>query len=373
MPERNHNRDEHERLARWELRDRLRGHSSLKGMRRCGAAVVGEAGVQVRHKAAIGHYFTGVATCGSVWACPSCQRKVRQRRAVELDVAMRRWIADGGVCVFVTLTASHRPGERLRHVFDDVAAAFRGMLSGRWWKGFREDHDVAGFVRAREVTYGEAGWHPHIHAVLFVRRARVDRAERIGQELVSRWQAQVGKLGRRAVTAAQDVGVVDSVPAVAEYMCKVDPLSSSMPVALELARADLKTGKGLAPLQIAARAVQAFREAFDALGRRARFAGSEWGRLWLEFEKATKGRRAIEWSRGLRDELQLGEELTDEELAQEDVDGDLVLTLDRVQWRRLCAVPGATARLLDLLDARARERAPGGSPGPDEEAFWLTA
>lgn len=42
------------------------------------------------------------------------------------------------------------------------------MKQGRIWRRLREDDVLAGTVRALEVTHGfQAGWHPHVHLMLF--------------------------------------------------------------------------------------------------------------------------------------------------------------------------------------------------------------
>ncbi|MEU5736196.1 hypothetical protein ABZ797_46535 [Streptomyces antimycoticus] len=58
--------------------------------------------------------------------------------------------------------------------------------------------------------------------------------------------------------------------------------------------------------------------------------------LWHEYETATKGRRAIEWSRHLRDALGMGEELDDQEAAEAEEGGDGFAAVDTDTWRRIC-------------------------------------
>lgn len=58
--------------------------------------------------------------------------------------------------------------------------------------------------------------------------------------------------------------------------------------------------------------------------------------LWHEYETATKRRRAIEWSRYLRDALGMGEEIEDQEIVEAEEGGDGFATVDTDTWRRIC-------------------------------------
>ncbi|MFD5416413.1 hypothetical protein, partial [Streptomyces nojiriensis] len=58
--------------------------------------------------------------------------------------------------------------------------------------------------------------------------------------------------------------------------------------------------------------------------------------LWDEYETATRGRRAIEWSRHLRDALGMGEEATDEAIVGEEENGAGFAAVDTDTWRRVC-------------------------------------
>ena len=52
--------------------------------------------------------YTGLQTCGSVWACPVCASKVAERRRSEIIAAMTAHKAAGGGVFLLTLTAPHQ-------------------------------------------------------------------------------------------------------------------------------------------------------------------------------------------------------------------------------------------------------------------------
>ena len=112
--------------------------------------------------------ISGYQMCGSIWACPQCGAKIRQTRAEQISKAIRRWLAKGGKCYFVTPTIWHHKGMRLSESFDAVLSAWRAAFQGRS-KSKLLDMGYGGFVRAFDLTLGEDHrWHPHIHAVIFI-------------------------------------------------------------------------------------------------------------------------------------------------------------------------------------------------------------
>jgi hypothetical protein len=96
-----------------------------------------------------------------------------------------------------------------------------------------------------------------------------------------------------------------------------------------MARGDLKTGRpgSRTPFQILADYYQA--------------GDSRDGNLWREFGRVTRSLAAVRWSRGLRVAM-LGpakeSERTDEELAAEDVGGNLLAVIQFPVWSRIRTV-----------------------------------
>jgi hypothetical protein len=57
--------------------------------------------------------YSGLASCGSVWACPQCAAKIATRRADDLSKVMRAVDKAGGSAFLLTLTMRHSRGDRL--------------------------------------------------------------------------------------------------------------------------------------------------------------------------------------------------------------------------------------------------------------------
>lgn len=77
--------------------------------------------------------------------------------------------------------------------------------------------------------------------------------------------------------------------------------------------------------------------------------------VWREYERATKGRQAITWSKGLR-QLLTAADRTDEEIAVEEIGGEDLAVIHGDDWRHIVRVPGLAALILDHVE-RGR---PGG-------------
>lgn len=286
-------------LTDWDLKRWLWANSSLPGLWKCERVRWRESVGVVQWPGGIG--FLGVCHCGSVWACPTCARRIRRARARELSGGLRGWVAGGHGVAFVTLTLPHDCGDRLDALFGSVARAWDRTVTARSVRGFKAEHGMR-FVRALEVNWSSLGngWHPHNHvAVLCDRPLDHGEAVELSDLLYGAWAAAVEREGWRRPDRGYGVRVVrvakaDDVGRVAEYCSKIEGLSQ------ELTRMDTKRGKGKSVFEVLCDAV---RGDLPAIVR------------WHEFETASKGRKALNWSKGLRAELELGVEKSDAELA----------------------------------------------------------
>jgi hypothetical protein len=74
--------------------------------------------------------------------------------------------------------------------------------------------------------------------------------------------------------------------------------------------------------------------------------------VWREYERATKGRQAITWSKGLRQLLAVTER-TDEEISAEEVGGEDLAVIHSDGWRRITQIPGLPSLVLDHAERGA--------------------
>lgn len=331
------------RRERYRRRGLLWEASSLERVRKCGRVPVMPGGsVAVRlHKGVAG--FAGLASCGSVWADPVCNAKIMARRAVEIGAAIARWQhGEGGATALVTLTMRHHRHHRLETVWDALTAAWGSVTNGKQWAKDKQRHQVAGWVRVVEVTLGVNGWHVHVHAVLFLEGKQTDETvAQLHARMFGRWSRALVRGGLPApLMVGQDAHLVHG-PAdtdLARYFTKA--VDAGRAVGVEVTHSQGKRARGVH----GTRTPWGLLDDVESLGLAESLA------LWHEWEQASKGRRQVTWSQGIRKRLGLLAEVSDEDIAAEEhgsSDDDLVL-IDGEGWRHLTRCPEDLADLLTI-------------------------
>lgn len=201
------------RRQRHSLRYRLRGLTKLSRVRDCGhVSINGEgSGPALRLTAADkgGNVagLSGLAHCGSVWACPVCAAKIATRRAEELADVMRVALERGCAASMVTLTMRHHQGQSLADCWAALSKGWRAVTTGKQWTTDADAAGLVGWVRAVEVTQGSNGWHVHVHALLIWEQAiDQERADVVGQRM---WQRWTRALRRNGFDSLMDSGGLD--------------------------------------------------------------------------------------------------------------------------------------------------------------------
>jgi hypothetical protein len=360
------------RDERLQLRSKLWRLSSLPSVQACGRSLIpqgdGYVSVQVAQGVA---GVSGLLTCSSVSACPCCSARIRESRARTIEAAGVAHLRAGGRLVWVTLTLPHDTGDDLADLLDTVLGGWSHLLMQRDWRALGErfgiDHGKGrrrvGYVRSLEVTHGRSGWHPHVHALLFLDgSAGRHAAAALADCLRSTWQEYVVARGWRLPEQldVQAIGGRTGHAGLLRYLSKVqdqwaEPSDSRWSLGREMARGDRKRGRRWhtrLPFQLAASAAEG--SARDLL-------------LWHEYERATKGRRVIQPSQGLF--RALGVKEVADELAPEVVEGVEVAQVEPADWKLVvrfravvrlyrAAERGGGPAVYDLLDSlRAWDRA----------------
>lgn len=284
-------------------------------------------------------FYSGLKVCQSVWLCPICAAKITTRRRGEVEQAVGRWEAHGGMVVMATFTLRHTIRDPLSDLADTLKGAFRKVLLGRRWGLFLQRYGVKGYIRAMEVTWGTGtGWHPHLHVLFFVQA--MDGAGVLGFEqwLQARWNHEVGRLGGWAhirhgcqvTTSGSGGGSL-----AADYISK---MGGAWRLSDELTRGHTKRGRdGQARMQVV-----------DLLVAYGRYDDHQAGVLWQEYGRYFKGKKQLIWSNGLKKYFEI-EEKSDEEVAGEEEERAVLLAmLSAEQWRY---VLGNDARADVLLAA----------------------
>jgi hypothetical protein len=398
-------RSNQRRTRRYAGRRTLWQITGDKSCRGCGRTLMDpEAGVVFARTSEGAAVALGLLKCGRIWFCPVCSAKIRHGRAEEITRAVVSWIEQGGQAYLVTFTARHAAAHQLADLMDAIQGtradaengikrrpgAYQRLITGSTWagrkasavtrhgasEGIRGRVGYVGMIRATEVTLGEGnGWHPHIHAIVFVGgRTEGQRADKhvVGTfvppaPVLEEWQQHFRSVWTRhlhrvdpAFRPSDEHGVdfkklrtVRDAKDLGEYIAKTQ---DGKDPANELARGDLKGARGgnMTP--------------FEMLGRIGDLTGGVdpedadgHGTLtwclarWAEYETAMTGRRAIEWTRYLRPLLGLDGGDTEEddldvlfemEAAHEFRDG---VQIQERAWHKL------TGRALDLAVIEAVE------------------
>lgn len=368
------------RRAMYVLRDGIRVISQPR-CQACGRAVIspnGSVGVLVTDDGRV--RLTGLAHCGSVWECPTCQMTICQARARELRTAVERHGADR--VAMMTLTIRHGAGDNLRQLRTELSRAFAAFSRHRAFKRWKREVGIIGRVRAVEVTHGPNGWHPHLHVLFFfdrpVERAWVDGGTRAVWDppdlgaLVALWRTQVRRIFGARHEPDDEHAIATTLASDGEYISKLG-LELSDP-------ANKKAERGhRTPWQIASDFARAYNAARDARDREAgklaagRLLVSRDADLWRTYCRDMRGAHRLVWSNGLKGELGIAD-TSDADLLADDEEpgtGDTwIASIPKLAWdgirdRRVRGEPAAHYLI------RVAER--GGSEAFDRALLELAA
>jgi hypothetical protein len=327
----------YQREKKWARMDWQREHSVLARVPRCRVKNRATT-VQAVWSADGGSGVVGCITCGARH-CAGCGPKIAvdHLRTVERVIAAAR---DRDYALgFVTLTVPHHAGESLDAVLDRLFAVWLAVCKGAAWDRLRERNGVRGYIRVVETKYGRHGWHPHFHVLFLLAPGAGTADARIadfGAALRRRWVAVAARQGVEASPDAQDARVVQDGDAerLASYLTK----ENGDGIAEELTLgAWKKSGESATPDQLVDLGMRGDREAVAR---------------WNEYELAQQGRRFWATSRRLFEHLEIEEDQSEEEAAQDSGAG-AAKSIDFVgrSWYRLARTPGFRGEFFGRLAA----------------------
>ena len=221
--------------------------------------------------------LVGVQRCRSPWVCPHCAPRLAARRAELLRPQVAALLRQGYRAWLITLTVRHNRSSNIDDLFALLGKAWSRLTSGRAWSCLK----AAGveYIRGYDMTYGENGWHPHIHAVFFFGPAVSDPGVE-ARRLLDRWIAAIRALGGDVLLNGLDAQPCADAEKAARY-------ASHMSGVFEVAASVKKECKSATSCTVFDLAQAAVRGDETAVG------------LWSEYARATKGRRALVCSQGL--------------------------------------------------------------------------
>ena len=281
------------------------------------------------------------STCGSVWSCPCCNAKIQAVRRLEVGVAIAAFPA----AAFGAYTLRHRKGQDLDALWRALSKCWQAVARDKSVRKQRAAMKHAGIIRAAECTHGVNGWHPHLHPVhLFDRVVTEAEVAKLHAVEVRAWVVAAARLGLSSpVEDAQHLHLVEGAGAAAvlgDYFTKASYTAPAESVGWEMTSTQTKSrtrAPGATPWDLL-RSVYLEGDA-DALD------------LWHAWEKASKGKRALTWSRGLRARVGLDVEASDEEIAETVVGSEADAGFVIVDWAPVARTPSLGGRLLSVIGA----------------------
>ena len=291
------------------------------------------------HKSA---FFSGLVTCGSVWACPVCTAKVQERRREEIAQGIDWAYKNGFQPMLITLTFPHYASETLLDLKEKQKRALELLRSGSPWKRFIERERYQGLIRSLELTYGKNGWHLHTHELWFLDKN--SDAEKVKKLVLKQWLSACERVGlldlaNEKQVAAFEIHAVDVKGncSNSDYLAKMDD-SKHWGTDRELSKSSSKVGKASG------------KHPFGLLAEYANEKDMRSGNLFLEYALGMKGKRQIYWSPGLKKRAGVGEK-TDETLAEEKrEEADLLGALTNEDWD-IVRSTNSRAKVLDAAES----------------------
>jgi hypothetical protein len=269
-------------------------------------------------------------------------------RALEIGSVLAAAVAEGYSLGFFTLTMRHRRSQGLGELWAAGQKAWQRAISGKGWKLRQET--VEGWVRVWETSIGSNGWHVHVHGVLVLSPSSTMRdLDWVASGMFGRWSKGLVAAGLEApLRVGQDWHIARGEGAsdeLAEYLFKVAEggMDATTALGLELTHGQPgRARRGLATLPVSSR-LELFANTGDADALD----------VWHEWERESKGKRQVGYSKGLRARFAPDvEELSDEEVADLELgsnDDDLVhFGVDG--WRRVVADPSLPPALLEAAE-----------------------
>jgi len=339
---------ESRRSARYEARQRLWSVTKLDRLVHCGNhAISSDGSVMLRlTTSSSGNVagFAGLQTCGSVWSCPVCSAKIASRRAEELAAIIDAALLRGYTIALLTMTVRHHKGHSLRQTWDALTKSWGAATSGRGYLRDKQDFGLVGFARIWEATHGgEHGWHPHVHAMMvFDGPLSPEMISMFGERMHDRFRRSLQRQGFDSLRLWDEeeeqykggmnmtVGSGRVAVKLADYFNKGTYAEG---MAAEATMGQFKRGR------------RGGRTPFEILADGAETGLADDIELWWEWERTSKGRKQMHITKPLRELAQV-DELTDEEIAEEDLGGEDLLAIDGHSWKSVVRWLGA-----DLLTA----------------------
>lgn len=290
--------------------------------------------------------LSGVQTCGSVWSCPICAKRIATQRGKEISQAIDFMTETGNVAIMVTNTARHNQGAALLPFKTKFKAAHRRFVQSRRWRTLKAEFGIEHSIKAVEGTWGiENGWHYHQHAILFL---KADALLDAGEEAFQAWVEAARSLWLKCL----ELEGLDGIGEIAfdvqadhdvkkNYLAKLGLEDETSKLDYELSAGHNKTSGGAKIWQILEKSWK---------------GDAQYSKLYIEWVEAMSGDNWITFSHGLKDLCGI-DELSDEDASlfegvEEEAANETLLEISDDEFMPVRKLQ----RIADLLEISATTR-----------------
>ena len=318
-------------------------------------------------------HFGNVIRCGSVWVCPVCAKKITEQRRSELKIINEKWKKGvflytpevlpksfvgapvhtqrevKGYTYLLTLTSPHYAYQSLSVLREKMKEAKELFFGGKKNLSlFQNKLGKVFHVTNLEVTYGQNGWHPHNHILIFSDKyLTISSFNQIKTLLADHWSKCLLKVGVRKLKGDEKYIACDLQDGT-----YAEQYVSKWGIESEMTKGHLKQGRetSLTPFDLL-RLCEDDNLIFN----------KKPSDLFREYANAFKGARQLFFSRGLKRAFAI-QDKDDTEIMNETLDQAIFLRdVDDYAFKLICKYKKRSA----FLDAVTSDHLSGSSFAED--------
>ena len=209
------NDDIHSSMLHQWMKKQIRIHpfykDKLKTLINCMTYADNRLGVQI---IANGQYarIIGPRPCNHSWACPECTARQMRKYSTRIGAALDALKKENYAATMFTLTIFHTRTQSCEESFTLLRKAWNLMDKQKTWRRKKKDgtyyvnagvwsqfHNEFQFthhVKTLETTYGNHGWHPHIHMLIWFKKDDLQKLAEWEEKLNEEWARCVDKAAK---------------------------------------------------------------------------------------------------------------------------------------------------------------------------------
>lgn len=146
----------------------------------------------------------GVRPCKHSWACPECTAREMSTYSKKIAAGIDALYKQDLVPFMMTLTVFHTIQQDCEITYNILRKAWEIMdkqktwrrkkkdgtyyVNAGAWSKFYNEFNCKHTVKTLEITYGQHGWHPHIHMLIWVPKSKLQDVAKHEENLQKLWE-----------------------------------------------------------------------------------------------------------------------------------------------------------------------------------------